>query len=142
MKLQLSFLNCAAKTQSLHRLSNICIFFIGITANSIVAISLTSHGAVAIKPPNKIETTVKNEQSIRTPQASSLGGTIKLDCSTRLKFLQPIDCPVGEGGEPIVYIPKEAIYPQSKKPVYLQLNQLNIFPESNESIVPLFEIKF
>jgi hypothetical protein len=141
MKLQLSSSNYAANTQSLHRrLLTICILFTGIAANSIVTISLTSHDAVAIQPHDKVETsTVKKEPSIRSSQpinsrASSLGGEIKLDCSTRINLLQSVDCPVGGGDEPFLNIPKE--------PIYRQQNQNNVVPESDQLKVPLFEMRF
>jgi hypothetical protein len=141
MKLQLSSSNCAASTQLLHRrLLTICVFFTGIAVNSIVAISLTSHDAVAIQPPDKVESsTVQNQPSIRssqpaTSQSSSLGGEIELDCATRINLLQPYDCSLGVGGESILNIPKE--------PIYRQPNQGDIVPESNQLKVPLFEIKF
>ena len=144
MKRQLSSSNCAANTHLLHhRLSTICVFVTGFVANSIIAISLTSHAGFARQLTSKVESSaVQNLQShvnsgtrvLHLP-ASVLGGEIKLDCPTRLNLLQPIDCPTGEGGEPLLNIPKESIR--------LHPNQNDIVTKSDQlDVLPLFEIRF
>jgi len=124
----------------IHFLLTTCGFFTGFTVNSIIAIFLLSHDAFAIQPPKKPETsTVQKKQSIETSrprnsQSSSLGGVIKLDCSTRINLLQPLDCPVGGGDEVILNIPKE--------PILRNPNHHDFVPENDESKIPLFEIRF